>query len=76
MSRDSEPTYVEVFNAVKLARRQVLDVLEASFGHQPNWPYVRARLLKIFGRDGLSRFWETEPLNGNRHDETSSRAKR
>jgi hypothetical protein len=45
---------------LKSALRQTLDLLEAVMGHSPKWPFVRNRILRIFGRDGLERL-----LNGN-----------
>ncbi len=35
------------------ARKQVLDLIQTTYGHTPQWNHVRSRLLKIFGRDGL-----------------------
>ncbi len=39
--------------SLKFARRQLLDLLQATYGHEPSWRNVRSRILKIFGRDGL-----------------------
>jgi len=38
------------------ARRNLLDLLEASYGDTPSWPLIRARVLQIFGRSGFGRF--------------------
>ena len=40
-------------NPVAWTRKQVLDTIQTTYGHTPQWPHVRSRILKIFGRDGL-----------------------
>jgi hypothetical protein len=40
-------------DAVRRARRQVLDLLEIRFGQEADWLLIRQRVLKIFGTDGL-----------------------
>lgn len=42
-----------IHSKIKLARKQILDLLQATYGHEPSWRNVRSRLLKILGRDGL-----------------------
>ena len=51
MSQDQEQIRI----AISSARRQLLDLLQAAFGHTPAWKGVRSRVLKVFGRDGLER---------------------
>ena len=42
---------------IKKARKQLLDIIELSIGsdHQ-KWPAIRSYILKVFGKDGLSKF--------------------
>jgi hypothetical protein len=39
--------------AIKNARRDVLDLFEATFGDSKRWNFIRSRTLRIFGADGL-----------------------
>ncbi len=39
--------------AIKRSRKQLLDILEVSFGHEPNWEFVRRGVLQVFGSNGL-----------------------
>lgn len=48
--------YINVVDALMQAgitRGQVLDMLEQAIGNSPEWPYVRSRVLGIFGSRGL-----------------------
>lgn len=40
-------------NAVAKARKEILDIVEMAYGDSQRWPFVRARILKVFGRNGL-----------------------
>jgi hypothetical protein len=42
-----------IHQSIRIARKQMLDLLQACYGHQGNWNHVRARVLKIMGRTGL-----------------------
>jgi hypothetical protein len=46
-------------HAISGARKQLLDLLETTYGTTPQWAIVRRRVLKTFGRDGLERFTST-----------------
>jgi hypothetical protein len=41
--------------AILVVRKQVLDLVQASFGDSAKWPIVRAQLLRIFGDRGWGR---------------------
>lgn len=45
---------IEEFNSY--ARRNLLDLLEASYGNTESWPLIRRRVLQIFGSSGFGRF--------------------
>ena len=52
----------QLHQAAKIARRQILDLLQATYGHEPSWRNVRARILRILGRDGLEQqFLQNSP---------------
>jgi hypothetical protein len=38
------------------ARRNLLNILEASYGQDPSWTFIRSRVLQIFGQEGLGRY--------------------
>lgn len=61
--------------AIKNARWRVLDILENRLGGEPDWPVIRAKIMKVFGRDGLERlFTETDLRNTeSESNATSSR---
>ncbi len=52
------------------ARKQVLDLLQATMGHSPQWKFVRSRILKIFGREGLETL-----IHGQEHCEQCNHGK-
>lgn len=54
--------HIDSKSEVSKARKQVLDLLQATMGHSPQWKFVRSRILKIFGRDGLEKI-----VNGQEH---------
>lgn len=39
--------------AISATRRRILDLVESAYGETPKFPFVRSRLLGLFGRDGL-----------------------
>jgi len=43
----------EVLESVAYFAGLTLDVFEAQMGHTKEWPFIRSRLLKIFGDRGL-----------------------
>ena len=58
------------------ARRQILDMLQVAYGHEPSWRNVRSRVLKIMGREGLEKpFLETisKAGHGAKNGETSQK---
>lgn len=38
---------------IKAARRQLLETVQFAYGSMPQWPFIRSRLLRIFGDSGL-----------------------
>jgi len=38
---------------INFARKQILNLVEAAYGHTPQWERVRSRILAILGRNGL-----------------------
>ena len=59
--QDSEEN--ELREAFRVARKQILDLLQVTYGHDPTWRNARSRLPRIFGRDGLQKF--NTIANGN-----------
>ena len=53
------------------ARRQLLDLLEASYGNTDAWQLIRRRVLQIFGSSGFGRYNFTH--NKERFDGTRKR---
>lgn len=43
---------------LKYSRKNLLDLLEASYGQTDSWPLIRSRVLQIFGQNGIGRFTE------------------
>jgi hypothetical protein len=41
---------------INYARRNLLDLLEASYGNTDSWPLIRKRVLQLFGSSGLGRY--------------------
>lgn len=46
---------------VSYSRRNLLDLLEATYGDTEPWPLVRSRVLQIFGRSGFGRYANSKP---------------
>ena len=44
------------------ARRSLLDLLEASYGHTESWPLIRRRVLQVFGSSGFGRYRSTQTM--------------
>lgn len=62
-----------IHQSIRLARKQLMDLLQACYGHEPSWENVRARVLKILGRTGIEApFLQTQLNNGNTeyHEDT------
>lgn len=45
----------------------IVEAVEIAYGHTPNFHFVRSRILKVFGRDGLQKFFDShgEEITGN-----------
>lgn len=41
---------------INYTRRNLLDLLEASYGNTDAWPLIRRRVLQIFGGSGFGRY--------------------
>ncbi|MBY0314583.1 MAG: hypothetical protein K2Q26_03625 [Bdellovibrionales bacterium] len=41
---------------INYTRRNLLDLLEASYGNTDAWPLIRRRVLQIFGSSGFGRY--------------------
>lgn len=52
-----------LLNHIKQTRRQLLDILDVAYRNGPQWPFVRSRILKLFGRDGLEGAVRSLPAN-------------
>ena len=46
-------TVLQLNQEVKRVRKQILDLLEGSYGGSTQWPLVRSRILHLFGSSGL-----------------------
>ncbi|MGE4107724.1 MAG: hypothetical protein AB7F66_10955 [Bacteriovoracia bacterium] len=44
---------------IDYARRNLLNNLQSAYGHTDSWPFIRSRVLQIFGRTGLGRYTQT-----------------
>ena len=58
------------------SRRTLLNILEASYGHTEAWPFIRSRVLQLFGQNGLSRFScnpNKEKINGVKEETKNNR---
>ena len=44
---------------IDYARRNLLNILESAYGQTESWPFIRSRVLQIFGRTGFGRFTKT-----------------
>jgi hypothetical protein len=49
----SNDEFEELLMAVRRSRKQILDLLEVTCGHAPNWEAVRRNVLQVFGSNGL-----------------------
>lgn len=47
------------------ARRNLLNILEASYGQTDSWPFIRSRVLQIFGQSGLDRYSQKHKEKNN-----------
>jgi hypothetical protein len=43
----------EMLSAVRVARRDLLNLLDATYGDTQHWPFLRSRILGTFGKKGL-----------------------
>lgn len=60
---------------ISYARRNLLDLLEASYGNTDAWPLIRRRVLQIFGSSGLGRYnpiHNKEKTYGTRREPTET----
>lgn len=58
---------------IDYARRNLLNVLESAYGHTESWPFIRSRVLQIFGRSGLGRYLQTPNKEKNNETKETSR---
>ena len=66
---NSKPDLLQLHNSIKQSRKDLLDFLEIAYGHQENWLKVRAKIMKIFGRDGLESFFIGNGRGGRNGEE-------
>lgn len=66
----ADQTFEEYLN---YARRNLLNILEASYGQTESWSFVRSRVLQIFGQNGLNRFSNKQKEINNGTEEKSSK---
>ena len=66
----ADQTFEEYLN---YARRNLLNILEASYGQTESWSFVRSRVLQIFGQNGLNRFSNKQKEINNGTEKKSSK---
>jgi hypothetical protein len=55
INEDTKITKIRsLLEAINSCRANVLDTIQVELGDQPNWSYVRSRLLRCFGDQGLT----------------------